>query len=93
LGKFRLLVKAIHQLVNKGFAIIYDDIPRHTILTNDVHSDKINQILLLDFLEGDHLYPFREIISGCQNVHVLNYDFEVSGSTTSSCMPRKARTL
>jgi len=49
-GELELLTEAGHQLVDKWFIVVCDDIPRHTILKNDVHLDKINHVLLFDFL-------------------------------------------
>ena len=42
--------EADHQFVDKWFIIVCDEILRHTISKNDVCSDKINHVLLFDFL-------------------------------------------
>jgi len=65
LGELELLAKTTHQFVNKRFTVICDNVARHTISKNDVCSDKINHILLFDFLYGDCLLPLGKIICGC----------------------------
>jgi len=49
LTKLEFLTKASHQLVEEWLAIVDDDVWRHTISINDMFSNKIDNILLLDF--------------------------------------------
>jgi len=56
LGELELLAEAGHQLVDKQFIVVCDDMTRHTISKTDVYSDKINHVLLFNFLEGGCLY-------------------------------------
>ena len=50
LSKLELLVEAGHQLVGKRFTVVCDNILRYTVPINDVCLNKINYVLLLDFL-------------------------------------------
>jgi len=49
LSEFEFLTEASHQLVEKWFAIVGDDISRHTISVDDVCPDEIDNVFLLDF--------------------------------------------
>jgi len=49
LSKLEFLIEASHQLVKEWFAIVGDDVSRYTIAIDDVSSNKISNILVLDF--------------------------------------------
>jgi len=41
LSEFGFLIEASHQLVEEWFAVVHDDISRHTISVDDVCSDEV----------------------------------------------------
>jgi len=49
LSEFEFLTEASHQLVEEWFAIVGDDISRHTLSVDDVCPDEIDNVFLLDF--------------------------------------------
>jgi len=59
LGKLKLLVQASHQAVEEGLTIISDDVPRHTMSIDNMHSYKV-----------DHIFVFLSSLSGIAFAHL-----------------------
>ena len=48
-GKLELLAQASHEAIEELLTIVGDDIPRYTILVDNVRPNEVNDILLFYF--------------------------------------------
>jgi len=63
LAKLKLFAEGSHQLVDKWFVILSDNISRHAMSVDDMGSNKINKIFFFDFSQWDFFRPFGKIVS------------------------------